>query len=438
MDFFTTFLYYLSSVITLTISSTTVQKNNFPKKRKICIFLFSFFMLFVLAPFLQQRVTIFVLFGTCILLTYKLPHKMQNLISFFFGYILLVCLDYLFSFVCYLGFDITVPEIQQNYFIFFFITYIPIFFLLAKVLQWILHKKLRIHSIFSSGPFAWGIVGNLAVNVFIFAFLITFGEKVGYSPQIIFFNGILFLTCFILSNLLFIIVYRTKAKENALEFQLMQYENLSSYTHEVEHLYQNMKTFKHDYIDILSSMKFYIDENNMEQLSDYFYKKIIPYGEKISTHNSQLGKLSYIEQDILKSFIFSKLVVASEKNLHVDIELQKPVPPFPIQELDLIRVLGIFLNNAIEAASDSEEKKLVFAIVCESKNTTILIRNSSKPLSIPLHKLCDNGSSSKTSHTGIGLHTAKQILDSYQNIIWKFQYDAPYFTVELSLNHERN
>ena len=124
--------------------------------------------------------------------------------------------------------------------------------------------------------------------------------------------------------------------------QLTQYENLSSYTHEIEQLYQNMRSFKHDYIDMLSSMKFYIDEKNTEQLSQYFYTNILPMGKEMNRHDQQLGRLAFLKNDTVKSLIFSKILLASQKGIHVEVEIREMVEEFPVKEMDLLRVLGIF------------------------------------------------------------------------------------------------
>ena len=74
--------------------------------------------------------------------------------------------------------------------------------------------------------------------------------------------------------------------------------------------------------------------------------------------------------------------------------------------LTLSRVLGIFLDNAIEAASETEQKRFHIAIVCKVHSVIFHIENSTKPLLFPLEELFKPSISSKEAHSGLGLPTA--------------------------------
>jgi len=76
-----------------------------------------------------------------------------------------------------------------------------------------------------------------------------------------------------------------------------------------------------------------------------------------------------------------------------------------ISPYTLSRILGILLDNAIEAASASVEKKINFEILPASqmnskiKKATISIENSYSNKNIDLDKIREKGFSSKSSHS---------------------------------------
>ena len=433
MNYVQMLFYYLFSTLNFYIAGTVTQDRTFSKRRKVCFFCFILILVFFTAPFLNQITTVFGLIGAIFFMIYRTPQKLSNLISFFTGYLVFVCMDYLAAWGWHLFLGVTLQMVRDRYLFVHMLIFLPSLFLAEKGVQWLLHTKFQIQRISGFQPLLWGILGNLAVNVLIFAVLIIFGEQVGYSPEIITFNGILFLAVFLLSSALLTGILRIEKRERELNMQLTQYENLSSYTHEIEQLYQNMRSFKHDYIDMLSSMKFYIDEKNTEQLSQYFYTNILPMGKEMTGHDQRLGRLAFLKNDTVKSLIFSKILLASQKGINVEVEIREMVEEFPVKEMDLFRVLGIFLNNAIEAAQETDKKEITIAVISDSEKITILLRNSTNLISLPLSRLCERDISSKKNHSGIGLYTAENILNSYENVHWNFSCEMPYFLVELVL-----
>lgn len=424
-------LYYFAGIFMLYTVSTVPQTDNISQKRKLAIFLYIAFVTLIFSS-IGQGTTLIALIGINILLTIRLSYKLQNLIGFYLGYLLTVCIDYLSSILLNLFFDMTFQDIT-NILPFYLLCYLPVIYISSRLLRYFLHQKLNIQTISVDSKLLTGFLINLTITIIIFVFGIVYGEHLGYPPSIILFNGILFSAYFMLSNILFYFTYHTAKKDEQLKNQLIQYENLDAYTKEVERLYHNMRAFKHDYLDILASLKGYIDESSHEALAKYFYETILPFNKSILDADSKLGQLSNIKMDSVKSLLSSKLLVAIEKGLHVSLEVTKPIETFPMEQLDLIRVLGIILNNATEAALTSLQKELALALIQDTGKTIILLRNSTDVIPIPLGEICKNGKTTKQSHSGIGLYHASQILDTYENIRWRMDYKIPIFMMEITL-----
>lgn len=429
-----TFLYYFVGIFPLYFASTNTQYNFITRKRKGIIFTFIALVCFLIAPLLEQATTPLVLLGVCFLLVYRQHGKLIVIISFFLGYLLQVCLDFAFAGIALFFLHLTIQEIRTDYLLVFCLIYIPLIFVFTKFLGWLLHKKLKIETLICSSNIFLILCINTAISVAIFVVGIIYGEKLGYPPTVIYFNMFLFITYFILGNVTFFVAYRTVKRDSQLQAQLEHYENLNSYTKEVERLYQDIHCFKHDYLDILSSMKGYIDSKDTEALSSYFYDEILPLNEKLSDSDSRLGMLAHLKDEAMKSVVAAKLMIAIEKGLHVSVEVTDDIDITSINRVDFIRVLGILLNNATEAAIDSAEKNLTIAFIKENPRYRIVIRNSSPLLTIPIGSLCTRNVSGKETHNGLGLYNAKKIIDSCKNVRWKLDYQAPFFTAELNID----
>ena len=427
-------LYYFSSIVYFFLACTNAQADSISRKKKLIIF-FYISLSILLFSGLGQICIIPVFSGVFFLLIWKERNKAANLISFLVGYMIQICVDYFLTTCAYLLFRLTIADLREKFFFIFFLIYLALLYVLTRFARYILHTKLRIGEQSGKNRLAFMILMNLSVCIGIFIALIIYGDLSGYPPEMVTFNGVLFFLYFTSSTALVWFTGRTMQKDNRLKLELVQYENLHAYTKEVERLYEEMRKFRHDYLDLLSSMKGYIDQEDSASLKKYFYENILPAGREITVSDSRLGSLGRIKDEALKSLIAAKLMTAQEYGIHVNVEINGDIEDLPIKTIDLIRVMGIFLTNATEAAEESQEKQLDLAVIWEENKTTVLLRNSTVPLKLPISQILQNNTTTKDGHSGIGLHTAREILDSYPNVQWKIICEGGYFMVQISAHH---
>ena len=225
----------------------------------------------------------------------------------------------------------------------------------------------------------------------------------------IFYSLILVLVCFS--------IYLVIKKEETYKMNKLQLENLKEYTNSLEELYMDMRKFRHDYINILSAMNWYIQENDMESLEKFFSKNIQPLDKQIKINNSKLGMLKNIRITEVKGIIASKLIRAQELGIDVNIEVMDEINYINIDIIDLIRSLGILLDNSIEAAINSEEKYVGIAIVPKENSVVLIVDNTFSGEIKSISKLFKEGYSTKGENRGLGLSNLKELLENKKNIL---------------------
>lgn len=179
---------------------------------------------------------------------------------------------------------------------------------------------------------------------------------------------------------------------------------------QLENHYQDIRRFKHDYLNILSTITGYIQENDMDKLRNYFDSNIVTSSSILLNQADTLARLSLIKVTEIKGLLYTKMVQAMNCQLDVSFELTQEITELSTDLLTLSRVLGIFLDNAIEAASETEQKRFHIAIVCKAHSVIFHIENSTKPLLFPLEALFEPSTSSKEAHSGLGLPTANMLI----------------------------
>ena len=255
----------------------------------------------------------------------------------------------------------------------------------------------------------------LLITIYLFDDLIA-GQDGSVGKMI--YNNALHISGYLLVMFLLLLAMRrsyleqiqTEAKQKALR-------DLQDYTRNLETMYNGLRSFKHDYINILLSLSGYIEDCDMDGLKEFFESKIFPTKNLINQGDYKLNQFSNIGVLEIKSLLSAKMIYAHESGIDVTIDIPDKVDDFPMDTVDLARILGIFLDNAIEAASATEQPQIGLNIIQHDAGISIIISNCFQDNGAVLHELKQSGFSTKTGHQGIGLSNAQKIINSYDNVL---------------------
>ena len=102
--------------------------------------------------------------------------------------------------------------------------------------------------------------------------------------------------------------------------------------------------------------------------------------------------------------------------IDVFIDIMDEIKDVDVRDIDLCRILGIYLDNAVEAAGETEEKELKFNIIQDNGSTVIVIMNSFINKGISISNMEKQGFSTKGEGRGLGLSNVVQVLGQYENV----------------------
>ncbi|PRR83243.1 sensor histidine kinase [Clostridium vincentii] len=205
-------------------------------------------------------------------------------------------------------------------------------------------------------------------------------------------------------------------KEEKFKYKQLQLDNLEEYTENLEKLYMDMRKFRHDYINIISSMAGFIEERDIDSLEDHFNKHIYPLNNKMNKNNYKLDLLKNIKLSQIKGLISGKVIRAQELGVETIIDIVEPITIIKMDIIDISRCVGIILDNAIEAALESEKKVMDIALINKNNSVIIVVANTFKGEIPSLSKLFKDGFSTKGENRGLGLSNCKDIIGRYKNI----------------------
>ncbi len=365
---------------------------------------------------------------------YHLYHNLTPLLMLPLTYIIIVIIDNILELLFYtvlhtdhrtlthtpITFLFTICEAFIDYWITYFISKKLHKYVLRRTVQ--LPKKLLL-MLFLNLILCSAII---AVNVFA-------GAKLGYQSADVTFTIILCVIFFILSSLLLIYSIRSTHEAVMAKEKLKQYEHLKQYTENLEQTYNNLRSFKHDYVNIIASISSYLEEKQYERLTKYFYKHIVPTRQKLVQNTESLNKLMHIRQLEIKSLLSYKLMYALEQGISVHVDIPNDIEVFRMEPVEFTRILGIYLDNAIEAAHETSKPSIELHIADCGTHTAILLSNTFLNHGLSVADMTRLNTSTKGKDRGIGLANVQIILGRYPEIFHETYIRDNFFIQHLEL-----
>ena len=199
-----------------------------------------------------------------------------------------------------------------------------------------------------------------------------------------------------------------------------------------------IRKFKHDFNNIILGLDGYInnDDFDKEKLKKYFNSTIMNFNNNIELNDIVIAKLNSIKVSSLKSLITNKVLMAQNNNIDVDINIQGEINDFHTDEMQLSRILGILLDNAIEASLEvPDDKKIEVNIIQINKITDIQISNTFNNTGTPITDFNKEGFSTKGTNRGLGLSSAHEIANKL-NMLLNTEIDRNTFVQILTIEGE--
>lgn len=217
----------------------------------------------------------------------------------------------------------------------------------------------------------------------------------------------------------FVISFYSLLSTNKLDTTTRDLEEAQLYNKTLTILHDSIRGFKHDFHNIVQSIGGYADRGDLEGLRIYYRQLLQDCGR---TNNLTALNPEVINNPAIYNVLATKYHKADEIgvqiNLGIFINLNEIEKHMKIYEFT--RILGILLDNAIEAASECENKIIHVSFRKEQnrRRLLVIIDNTYKNKDINVDKIYEKDFSTKSKETnsGLGLWEVRQILKKNNNL----------------------
>ena len=167
---------------------------------------------------------------------------------------------------------------------------------------------------------------------------------------------ILMITCFLAMSLISVfIMYKVTKKTRELaeqRLQLQQQEMEYQLTESLEDVTSNLRNLRHDMNNHFGILQGLLNLKEYDEASSYL--------ATIMNDLKVANQFTFVDHKLLSVLINSKINKASSLNIPMETEIL--TNEFPMDDRDLISLVGNILENAIEAAAQCEEPSIHFSI----------------------------------------------------------------------------
>ena len=204
------------------------------------------------------------------------------------------------------------------------------------------------------------------------------------------------------------------------------------YNRSLRILHDSVRGFKHDFDNIVTTIGGYIKTNDMKGLKDY-YNELEDDCQRVN--NLYLLNPEVINNDGIYNLLTKKYQEATEKGIKVNMTFLLDLSKLNMKIYEFARILGILLDNAIEASSECDEKIINLDFREDSKNSRqlIIVENTYKDKNIDTEKIFEKGISSKENHSGIGLFEVRKLIKKNNNLNLFTSKNDKFFSEQLEI-----
>ena len=374
---YTTYL----NVISITLSIIFILKVNFFKA------IFALFIPLLATAILESIIArlYYIIFDVDYIIGMNIP--LQRLIGTLFMYFILYCLYLLIKY-----FKLNIPKIE------------------------ILDKKKKILLVINT---IFGIV-LICTQIYTVTFYVT------SIPLFVILISVFSLIAY------FVISLYTIFTVAELETTSMKLEEAQLYNKTLQILHDNIRAFKHDFWNIVQGIGGYIGKNDMEGLKKY-YSKLVEDCHQVN--NLTALSPSVVNNPAVYNVLAHKYHKADELGIKINLDVFMDLNELNINSYELTRILGILMNNAIEASKECEDKTINVTFRKDNKRPMqlIIIENTYKDKNIDTEKIYEKGYSTKEGNTGLGLWEIRQIMKKHNNLNLYTTKNSEYFSQQFEI-----
>ena len=248
-------------------------------------------------------------------------------------------------------------------------------------------------------------------------------EGTNYNLMI---NNIIICTIIILINI-YCFKNRIIINKNTGDIKALQEENKN-----LLEVNDNIRCFKHDFNNIIQAIDGYIYLDDMKSLAVYF-KSLLKECNHVNTVDRLNAKI--VDNPAIYGVLLDKYKIAENKNIKMNVDILTSLKELGERSYVISRMLGILIDNALEASCECEKKVVNIQILkdLKKKRINILVENTYINKNVDTNRIFEKNYSTKKGNSGLGLWKIQDILSKDTSLDLFTSKDEEMFKQQLEI-----
>ncbi len=392
---------------TILITSRLLSRREYFKLKNFVIILLAIPILKVTGSFNMacKIITVIVIYTMVIKLIYEKGIIISLIVGIFAYSVVFLC-DVVNAFLYLIIFKIDINYIQQHLHM-IYIMHLS-FFSIVFIASLLIRPK-NFFSEVEDFILKKNLVSVIQYLVFFIVFTGVLGYVVSVQPylSIQHISSVALLILFIIMNLTYFrqIKISTRSKYD--------YDNIYNYTDAMEKLAKQLTAQEHEYKNRLTGIQALIENKQYDDAAAFINQVMIEqkkYGDLLIVNYDR------VHNAVLKKILIEKTSKALNAGIKISAEIRKEISDINISNVELNDIIGIIMDNAIDASVKSDEKIIEIMIDMDEDEISLIVSNTYEKV-VEEAALYLDGASSKGEFRGNGLHLLKQIEDNNTDVI---------------------
>lgn len=280
-------------------------------------------------------------------------------------------------------------------------------FLLKKILKNIINNKISTNNKI--------IIFSILILICSMSFLYTIVREFQFND-----NVVLYLVSIIVLLTVLFSLIKQMIDNNRLT---SEYDKLLEFMTTYETEIENQRILRHEVKNEFRTIRAKISDNQENKEIIEYIDEIV--NDKYEVNKEKYAKFGYLPPNGIKGLCYFKTQEAEGKGIKVSLNISKRIKNSTIyslnvkQQRDFGRILGVFLDNAIEASVETKEKQVGIEAYVNAEQEFKLIISNTYNNKIDKEKIGIESFSTKGKNRGHGLLLVKQLVN--KNDIFKIR-----------------
>lgn len=205
-----------------------------------------------------------------------------------------------------------------------------------------------------------------------------------------------------------------------------------AYVHLLEELQREVRTFRHDFQNLLSSVALQANNGDLEGIHTFTHNITGYFDQKLGNEIRHMGNLAQIAIYPLRSLLTVKVAQMRQRDIAAEVEILLPITQLGMQREDFLRCVGILMDNAVEAATRCKGG-IVRILLLQTKQELLFVVSNTCTQKPDMQAMQIVNYTTKGKGHGIGLESYRRILAGYENCVTRTVWNAGFFTQELRI-----